>query len=316
MGITKIELSSKYINAFINDKGGRFFHVLVKQILGNKYFMTKIEGKFYLFELIPLRIKIWHHLGVRTIRKVEYDIESMLPIDTKQVKEMEDILNKNHIKKVDRKLLFLFDLLSKREKEVNADGSLKEPHKLDVLIAEAEQYKGENQQAVEEIVEYMRHLDIKQIATPVRPLSEFLHELKQPDPGFADEVLKRAHAVEKENKKLTNTPETGKGPWLKIIMVLVVVVMIIGVIAWAFASGTIHLPTIGGGDNPFSSITSGLSGGGGSTLTANSPIASWSAKYPTPESLGSALKTNEITCANMPKLVHDMVNTLNPKPCP
>lgn len=316
--------STKYLNAIINDKAKRFFVVHVKQYLGTDFFLTKIERKYYLFKIDPVRIKLYHHFGLQSISKIDYDIGNYRPIDEAQIKQLEEILNKNSLSNVDRKLFKLFDILGRREKnELNPDGTLKHPHELKELLAEAEQYKGEDE-AVLEIIEYMRHLDVAQVVLPVKRLSEFLQkELKETDPGFADEILKRATHTDQENKKITNTPITGKSPILKIVMILMLVGLIVGVVGWGATSGAFGhiLPNFsggfsGGGGIPGLIPPSVSGGSSGGALTASSPVAQWATAYPTPESLQSAVNSKTITCAELPKEVKDMVNTLPSHVCP
>lgn len=311
-------LSTKYLNAIIN-MGNRFFVVHVKQYLGSDLFLAKIERKYYLFKIDPSRIKLNHHFGVQSVSKIDYDLSNYRPIDEKQIADLENILNTNSLSKVDRKLFKLFDILGRREKsDLNADGTLKHPHNLTELLAEAEKYKGEDE-AVLEIIEYMRHLDIKQIVTPVKKLSEFLYkELKETDPGFADEVFKRALATEQENKKMTNTPITGKSPILKIVVVLMLVGVIVAVIAYGASTGAFgHLPTIGGGGGSFGGIP-GLSGSSAPSgpLSASSPVSAWASAYPTPQALENGINSHQIACTQLPKEVKDMVNTLPSHVCP
>lgn len=311
--------STKFLNAVING-GQRFFVIHIKQYLGNNFFLAKIERKFYLFKIDPARIKLYHHFGVQNVAKIDYELSNYNPIDEKQIADLEKILNDNSLSKVDRKMFKLFDILGRREK-LNADGTLKEPHKLEELLAEATEYKGDDE-AVLEIIEYMRHLDVKQIVTPVKRLSEFLYkDLKEPDPGFADQLLNRSIATDKENKRMTNIPVDGRSPLLKIVLVLLLVGLVVGVIAYGFQTGQFShiLPSFGGGFTPSattftppgSSVPVVVSG----PLSQTSPVGDWAKAYPTPQSLETAINSHQIACTQLPKEVKDMVNTLPSHPC-
>lgn len=309
--------STKFLNAIVN-AGQRFFVLHVKQYLGNNFFLAKIERKYYLFKIDPARIKLYHHFGVQNVAKIDYELSNYNPIDEKQIADLENILNANSLSKVDRKMFKLFDILGRREK-LNEDGTLKDPHKLDELLAEAKKYQGDDE-AVLEIIEYMRHLDVKQIVTPVKRLSEFLYkDLKEPDPGFADQLLNRSIATDKENKRMTNIPVDGKSPLLKIVIILMLVGLIVGVIIYGFQTGQFHIPTIGGNFGggavqtftPPGSSVPVVSG----PLGPTTPVSQWAAAYPTPQSLESAVNSHQIACTQLPKEVKDMVNTLPSHPC-
>lgn len=309
--------STKFLNAVING-GQRFFVIHIKQYLGNNFFLAKIERKYHLFKIDPTRIKLYHHFGVQNVAKIDYELSNYNPIDEKQVADLENILNTNSLSKVDRKMFKLFDVLGKREK-LNPDGTLKEPHKLDELLAEAKKYQGDDE-AVLEIIEYMRHLDVKQIVTPVKRLSEFLYkDLKEPDPGFADQLLNRSIATDKENKRMTNIPVDGKSPLLKIVLVLLLVGLVVGVIAYGFQTGQFShiLPSFGAsGGSPLSFTPPGSPAAVPSgPLSATSPVGQWASAYPTPQSLESAINSHQIACTQLPKEVKDMVNTLPSHPC-
>ena len=102
-------------------------------------------------------------------------------------------------------------------------------------------------------------------------------------------------------KKITNTPITGKLPWLKIIAIIAIIGLIAGVGYWIYSSGILAggipgLPTFG--------------------QETQADILS---KYPTPEALKAAIDRGEIDYNTLPPEVKKLVDAIKlpvvqPKP--
>lgn len=312
--------SNKWITAEITDVSNRLHLVPIKYRISEEFFLTKIDRKYYCFKIDPTRIKIYYHTAVRSFRVLQYDTNHYLPVSAADVKELAEVLEQNSLPNVDNKMMSIMKLLGKREK--NFKDKQFAPHDIVKLLEENEKHKGKYANEVEEVGRYLKeHLKADQIVTPVRKISEFLdYEINLTDPAFADTLLNRAEKTEKENKKMTNQEQTGKKPWIMMAMILGVVCVIIGVVVWGITSGAFNgmIPQFGGGagfSSPFGSFGGPPSGGGGE-LTASSPVTAWIAKYPTPQSIQQGIDSHAITCQDLPKQVHDMVDTLKPKPCP
>ncbi len=306
----------------ITDVSNRLHLFAVKYRINEELFLVKIERKWYCFKIDPSRIKIYYHNAVKSFRILMYDTNHYLPVSPADIQELGDVLDKNSLPKVDNKMMALFKLLGKREKNKQADKPF-DFHDIEKLLEENDKHKGKYANEVEQVGTYLKeHLNADKIVTPVRRLSEFLdYEINLTDPGFADQLLNRAEKTEKENKKMTNQEMTGKQPWLKLVLILAGVGLVIGVIAWAASSGALGnmMPSFGGGggfNSPFGSFGAPPGGAGGGELTSSSPVTSWIAKYPTPQSLAAAIQSHQLTCSDLPTQVHDMANTVNPKPCP
>ena len=98
-----------------------------------------------------------------------------------------------------------------------------------------------------------------------------------------------------EHKKVTNTPITGKIPWLKFVAVMVVI-MAVAAIAWLmYDSGTF--------DSGFSvpGFEFGSSG--------PDPIKQWTDKY-TPEELRAAIDRGEVDYDDVPKELQRVVDSV------
>lgn len=303
--------SSKFITAMIIDVSRRLHVVPIRHVIGENFFLAMIDKKLYCFRIDPSRIIIYYHTAIKSFRILIYDTNHYLPISPENIKELENILHKNSLPRVDHKMMAVFRLLGKREKTHNANNPFT-GHDIIKLIQESEKHKNQYEEEVNDMVTYLRdHLEVEQILDPVRKLSEFLdYEIKLTDPGFGDILLNRAEKTELENKKMTNTEITGKGPWLKLIVILVGVGLVIGVIVWGVQSGAFNNIFPHFGNSPFGSL------GGGSTSGTPVTTSDYIAKYPTPESVRDAINNHTLTCQQLPKEVHDMVDTLNPKPCP
>ena len=106
--------SPKWINAEIDDAAGRRWVVPIKYTIGD-YFLTDIEDQLYVFEIDHKAIKTYRGTGLRTIRYLNYDTTHFRPI-TEKVKELELLLKKNNLPRVNNIMSNVFRVLAKREK--------------------------------------------------------------------------------------------------------------------------------------------------------------------------------------------------------
>ena len=97
--------------------------------------------------------------------------------------------------------------------------------------------------------------------------------------------------VDNMRKKVTNTPITGKNPWIKWIAILSLVGLIVGVGIWAWQSGALDnaLPHIGPPTNTGISQDDLLK------------------KYPDAASAKAGIARGEVKITDFPKTMQDMI---------
>lgn len=239
-------LSSKWITAKITDKSNRCYFVPIKHKIGD-YFLAEIEGNIYCFKLTE-KIQVYYHTLVKHFKIIDYNIDHYMPIDASENKELENVLRKNALPKMNMMLFNILKLLGKRE-----DPQAKfEPHNLEKLVEEVSEHEKEYKERVESIKNYLSHLNVKQIVTPVRRVTEFIEgDLIATDPKFLGAVVTQHRITDQEHRKVTNTPERGKIAWIKIMLIVTIVSLVVGLAYWAYDSGVFEnvmpsLPTFGG----------------------------------------------------------------------
>ena len=267
--------SPKWITAIITDAYNRRYFIPIKHTIGD-YFLADIEGEIYCFRMESSRIAVYQHTLVRSFRMIDYNLSHYLPISASDNKELEMVLKTNSLPKMNMMMFTVLKVLGKTEKEDF------KPHNLMELVREVSDLEPEHKQRVENIKNYLTHLNVQNIVTPVRKISEFIEgDLLQSDPHFFGTMVTQIVKVDQEHKKVTNTPEKGKTAWLKIILILAMVSIIIILAWWIIDSGilTNALPKLNFGSNF-----------GGST--GPPPLSS---QYPTPEALKAAIDRGEVS---------------------
>ena len=286
--------SSKWITAQITDSFNRRYFIPIKHTIGD-YFVAKIEGDVYCFKIESSRIAVYQHTLVRSFRVIDYNLSHYLPISAADNKELEEVLKQNSLPKMNLMLFNVFKLLGQREKQGFT------PHKLGTLVTDLSQHEAQYPERFQNIKNYLTHLNVQEIVTPVRKMSEFIQEdLIESDPHYFGTILTQIARVDQEHKKVTNTPEKGKTAWLKIVVILLLAVIIIGALWWVIDSGVITnmIPKF-----DFGSMGGGYSGPPGTDLIA---------KYPTPESLQAALDRGEISEDALTPTMKDMLKNYVP----
>ena len=287
--------NSKYITAVITDGANRAFFVPIKKTIGD-YFLAEIEDQFYCFKIDGGRVKVYQHTLVKSFRFIIYDINHYLPVSASDNKELENVLRKNALPKMNMMLYNILKLLGKREKQEF------KPHNLNELINEVAEHEKEYKERVTNIKNYLSHLNITEIVTPVRKLSEFIElDLLTTDSKFMGAIVTQHARADQEHKKVTNTPEKGKIAWIKIILILLVVTVIGGAVYWGIETGVFEnllpsLPTFGATSNPVGILD----------------------QYPTPEALKAAIDRGEVDYNKLDPDVKAMVDqvetpTVEPK---
>jgi hypothetical protein len=240
-------LSPKWITAIISDASHRVHFIPIKHTIGD-YFITDIDGDVYAFKIDGRRILQYRESMVKTFRILQYDITHYLPLSAES-KELEIILELNSLPKVDGMLANIFKILGAKERDDFVS------HKLSELIDRIHGYeKVEARNELKEryskeamnMINYLDHLNIKEIVTPLKKVSEFIQEdLIATDPKFMGTVVSSYQRTDMEHKKVTNTPLASKQAWIKFVAIFMAIGMI-GAVGFIIYDGG-HLDSMMGG---------------------------------------------------------------------
>lgn len=257
-------------------------HVVpIKHTIGD-YFLAEIKKQIYCFKIDPSRIVTYRETMVKSFRKLYYSTKNYLPISAGDNALLEDVLRINNLPKVNYILLSTLKTLGKREKQISPGKSFP-GHSLRALVAEISEKQNQYSEQVQNITNYLDHLQCEQIVTPVREVSEFLdEELIATDPKFLGDIVSTLQRVDQEHKKVTNVPISGKKPWLMIVVILGLVVVIGGAGYWLYSSGAFSNFSLGG--------FLGQSAGSQDIMK----------QYPTPEALKVAISQGKVKESDLP----------------
>lgn len=282
--------NSKFITAIITDQSGRILFVPIKAVLGD-YFLTEIDRQLYVFRLDGSRIKTYRHTLVKSFRVILYDTSHYLPVSPEDLSELESVLKKNGLPRVNMMLFSVLKLLGKREK------ALFEPHNIVDLVTEIQTHENEYSDQVRSIINYLEHLKVEQIITPVRKITEFIEgDLIATDPRYFGDVVLDERNTNEEHKRITNTPVSGKNAWIKWVAIFGIVAMIGGVIAYIYSTG--------GFENVGAGLGNMIPGMG-----TNNDVMS---QYPTPEALKGAIDSGKVSYESLPKDIQKLIDNFKP----
>jgi hypothetical protein len=283
--------SSKYLTAVIINSSMRSFFVPIKYVIGD-YFLTVIDHQLYVFRLNEMIITYRHTL-TKSFRWYLFTTDHYLPMAPSQLKELEMMLEKNDLPRINMMLFNILKYLGRREKHEF------KPHKIEKLIEELAVHEDKYSEEIRQILAYLEHLNTDQVVTPVRKVSEFIEDnVLTPDPKFFGNVINFFKSTDVDFKKVNNDPTGAKKNWVK-PLALIMVVVIVGVIGYmVYQSGFIQgmLPD-------FSQIKpldlSGAVGG--------APAQNLMERYPDPVDLRLACDRGEVDCSQLPQNIKDMI---------
>lgn len=286
--------NSKFITAVIVNSSMRSFFVPIKNVIGD-YFLTVIDNRLYVFRMNE-KIMTYRHTAVRSFRWYFYTTDHYLPLDATQLKEIERILKVNDLPRMNMMLFNIIKYLGRREK------AKFEVHKIAALIDDLSKHEDRYSEEIRSLLTYLDHLNIEQVITPVRKLSEFVEDnLVTPDPKFFGDVVNFFKTTDVDFKKINNEPISGKTPWLKWIAIMAGVGLVAVVIMWAITSGTFnHILPDFSNIKPLQLTPPGLGGSTGNII----------AKYPDPVDLRLACDRGEVDCKNLPQNIKDLINNV------
>lgn len=282
--------SSKYINAEITDAGGRIWVFHLRYVLGD-YFLVTMEGQTYAFRIEGKRIKTYHHFFMRTVRKLYYDTSHYMPLSPEDLKALELMVIKNGLPKMNRRLFDILKYLGKTERP-----DFKE-HNMNDLFAVVASQESQYYEESQNMKNFLKHLNLEKIVTPIKEITEFIEEdLIATDPQFLGDTLPHYQRVDAENKKVTNTPVKGKGPFLKIMIICLIIAAIAIAILWIISTG--QLNNLGG-----------LIQLPGATSTQD--VMS---QYGSPEQLKVAIDAGRVDYQSLPSEIKKLVDAVKPPP--
>ena len=257
------------------------------------YFVTEINKQLYVFKIDGSQIKIYRQTLVRSFRILIYDTSHYLPVNTENNKELELILKNNSLPKMNRMLFNVLKLLGRREKAQFT------PHLLQDLVTELSKHENEYSEQVKNITNYLDHLHIDQIVTPVRRVTDFIEDdIIAPDPGFLGTIVSHYQRTDIEHKKVTNTPSGAKIAWAKWIAIFAIIGLIVMIAYVAYSNGWFNNIT-----NPFGQFE--VPSFGGATPSANDIMSRY-----TPEELRAAIDRGEVDYNSLPSNVKSLVDNV------
>ena len=291
-GQDKELFNSKWVTAVITDVSNRVHFVPIKNVIGD-YFLAEINKQLYCFRIDGSRIKVWQQNLTKSFRMLFYDINHYLPISEKDIKLIEETLRKDNLPQLDKKMFRTLSYLAKREKETPNkpfDG-----HDLIKIVEEAKtKPDSKTDETLINMLNFIEHLDVKQILSPVRKLSEFLyHDLIESDPKFFGTIAQAYKNVDFENKYMTNVPITSKKSWVKFALIIGIAVAVIGLLAFAMQSGMLN-NLIPHPESP-----------GATTVHSTQAVFQ---NYPTPEALKAAITRGDVKYQDLPIDIQHMVD--------
>jgi len=243
----------------------------------------------------------------KSFRVIQYDTthySSLKPV----IKELELMLQKNSLPKVNGMLYDVLRVLAKREKDDF------KPHSIIDLVAEFGDKEGQYPEEVRAIKNYLLTLDVDTIITPVRKITDFIQEdLVATSPGFLGSFVPRIQSLDNEHRKITNTPVKGTTGMLKLAVIGLMGILIVGGLFYANEQGifdgvsefTESMSTMGDGLGGIPSPTQGFVTPGATDFSDTAIQAKYS-----PEELKVAVNNGEVDynklSSNMKEMLEDV----------
>lgn len=299
MGVTNGRdlLSSKYRTAIIIDSVNTAHFVPIKSPIGD-FFFAEINNELYAFDTKGAEFK-WRQGAAKSFGFQIFFTDHYKPISS-HLKELEIILEKNNLPKMGMPLFNLFSLLKLREKK---------PFKkfdIDKIIDDLYNNKDNDPERMRQyidVINYIRDLDIDEICTPIKRITDFLDEsLLATDPRFMGAVKTAVQNAFTENREINHRPITAKKGWLKIAAILLLVTVIGLVLYLAYDSGA------------FEGIESMISPIGDIKFDVTPPASiapnSAAAKYPSPEAAKAAIDRGDVKLTDFPPEMRGLISSV------
>ena len=282
--------NSKFITAEIADSSNRLHFVPIKHELGD-YFLAVLDGQMYAFKIDGSRILTYRQTFAKSFKVLRYDTSHYKPVSAAN-SELELILKKNGLPRLNRRTLGLLKLIGKREKK----GEIFTPIKLKEALEEIAKHEESYSEEVRILTNYLTHLNLEQIVTPVRGITEFIEDdLIATDAGFLGNIIPHFERTDIEHKKITNTPMGPRKAWAKIMLIILIAGVGITAGYLAYEQGVFDqlgsfIPTFDFVPPP--------------AIVPNDVMK----KYPDPEKLREAIANGDIKYSDLPPEVQKLVN--------
>ena len=301
------QLTSKYITAEITDSEDRIHYIPIKHSIGN-YFLADLNGTIFAFTLKDARVLTHYKTLTKSFRVIQYDTSHYSSLKP-EIKEIELMLKKNSLPKLDKTAYKVLSVFAKREKVKF------QSHNITELLDVVSKKSGEFPNEVRQIKEYLDELNVEQIVTPVKKITEFIHnDLIATSPSYLGGLLQQYHRANSEIKQMTNSPVKSSANIMKLaVLGLMAVVIVIG-LAYASEEGvfdgvfefTDSMSTIGDGLGGLPSPTQGFVNPGAGNDFSDAAIQ---AKY-TPEELKVAVNNGEVDYNKLSSNMKDMLDNV------
>lgn len=299
----RVLFDTKYTTAIIIDASDRPFFVPIKSVIDD-YFLVEIEKQIYAFTLKGARIFTKRQTATRSFRFTLYETSHFMPISPKDNKELELVLEKNKLPKVNLMLFSVLKELGRREKG-SKGMELDAPHRLIDLVDEISKDETRYTEQVRNIKEYLDHLKVEEIITPVRKMSEFLDgELMETKASFYGEVISRYKRTDTEQKIIMNRPVKTSKHLFKWIAVAVLIAAVAGgaILIFGGGQGGLQAPDLG-------HLIPGMSG---LTNPGAASVADFQKLYPDPYIAKKAVEDGTLNPNQIPPELRNLVNNAKP----
>ncbi len=297
--------SSKWTTAEITDASNTLHFFPIKHVIG-EYFPVTIDHQLYIFKIDGRRIKTHRPTAAKSFRVLQYNTTHFLPVSA-EITELELMLKKNNLPKVDGTLFSIMKILGRKEKIQNGKF---EPHDIQKMLEELGDKKDDYSDEIRNMITYLEHMNVDKIITPVKRLGEFLEgDLLETDPKFYATVQALHERADKGNKVITNAEIGPKAAWMKMAVIFMLVGMIGFAVYWMYDQGYF---------DSFLAIGEGFQGLQGVIPAPGNfqvPTAKNSQYYMdnyTPEELKAAIDRGEINEDELPQDIQEMVKDIEP----
>lgn len=265
-----------FLTADITDEGGLVHFAQVRYMIGD-YFLTPINKQIYAFKLDGSRIKTSKIVGAKSFRKIYFDTSHYKPISQANIKEIEIILNKNNLPKVNKQLLNVLSIFSKTEKTPFTI------HDVTTLKSRLLEHEKRYEEEISELINFMASLDTDKIVTPLRKMVEFIEgDLKTVDAKYMGSIFTQATKMDEKSKRVLNPTLTAKKSWIVLILGMALIGTTIGMIWFANDAGA------------FDGLTGMIGNVGGVVGGVDYSDKAIMAKYPSGESLTAAVDSGAV----------------------
>ena len=298
MGVTNGRdlLSSKYPTAIIIDafKTAHFFPL--KYPIGD-YFFAIVNRELYAFDVKGDSFK-WRQGLAKTFEFQIFFTDHYKPVSS-HMKELELVIEKNNLPKISISLYKVLSILKLKEKHDF------ETHKITKLLEDLVKEKDKDKRRYaqyKDVITYLQDLDIDEIVTPVKRVTEYLDEsFMATDPKFMGSVKTAVQMALSENREVNHVPITSKKGWLKYAAIIMLIGIIGLVLYIAYDSGA------------FDGITSMVSPIGDVKFDISPPPAisagSAAQKYPSPVEAKCAIERGDAKLNDFPAEMRGLVSS-------